>query len=76
MKKLIILSGMLCLLVSTEATARVDISVGLFGEPAPAYVEAPVYVAPTPIYPSYAEEGGERWHRHDHRDHRWHDRHR
>jgi len=68
MKKIIILSGMLCLLISAEATARVNISVGLFGEPAPAYVEAPVYVG-APIYPTYAVEG-ERYHRgYDHRGH-------
>jgi len=76
MKKIIILSGILCLFVSTEASARLNVDIGLFAEPAPAYVEAPVYVAPAPIYPSYVVEGGDRWHGHDRGRHRGHHRHR
>ena len=72
MKKIVILSTVACLLISSEASARVDLSVGLFAEPAPAYVEAPVYVGP-PIYPSYVVEGGgyygRGYGRHDHRGH-------
>ena len=78
MNKIIILSSMLFLLISAEARARVDVSVGLFAEPAPAYVEAPAYVgAPYgvypymgyPIYPTYAMEGGGYYRGHDHRGH-------
>jgi len=69
MKKLIILSGMLCLLASTSANA--DSFSLTIGEPQPAYVEAPVYVAPAPIYPTYVVEG-ERYHGwrrgHEHHD--------
>ena len=74
MKKILILSGILCLLASTSANARIDVSLGFF-EPGPAYVEAPEYVAPYPVYPTYAVEG-DRYHRgHDRHDHRrGHDR--
>jgi len=55
MRKIILLSSILCLFISAEATARIDISVGLFGEPAPAYIEAPYYSS-YPVYPTYVEE--------------------
>jgi len=59
MKKTIILSGMLCLLAGTSANA--DSFSLTIGEPEPAYVEAPMYVSPSPVYPTYAVEG-ERYH--------------
>ncbi len=75
MKNIIILSGLLCLFINAEAVAGVNVSVGLFGEPEPAYVEAPVYVG-APVYPTYAVEG-EWYHRHHgHRDHRRDNHHR
>jgi len=68
MKKIIILSGVLCLLASASANARISVDLN-FGEPYPAYIEAPEYVSPYPIYPTYAVEGD--WHhRHDPHDRR------
>ena len=61
MKKVIILSCMLCLFAATAANARVSVNLNL-GEPAPAYVEAPAYVA-APVYPTYAVEGGRYYNR-------------
>jgi len=77
MKKIVILSGILCLLASTSANARISVNLN-FGEPYPAYVEAPYYVE-APIYPTYAVEGGRYHERHDRRrghDNRGHDNHR
>jgi hypothetical protein len=65
MKKVIILSGILCLLASFPANARISLNLNL-GEPAPAYVEAPYYVQ-APVYPTYAVEGGRYHEVHDRR---------
>jgi len=65
MKKIVILSGMLCLLASFPANAQISIQ-AIFGEPEPAYVEAPTYGTAYPVYPTYAVEPA--------RYHGWHDR--
>jgi len=64
MKKIIIAGGMLSALVCFSANAQISIQAN-FGEPMAAYVEAPAYVAPAPIYPSYAVEPAyyHHWHR-------------
>jgi len=74
MKKIVIVSGMLCLLTSAGANAQISIS-AIFGEPEPAYVEAPAYVS-APVYPTYAVEGAGYHGRHDRRGHQGHDNHR
>jgi hypothetical protein len=75
MRKVIILSGVLCLLAGSAANARVSVNLNL-GEPAPAYVEAPTYVQ-APVYPTYAVEGGRYHERHaPPRRHFRHDNHR
>ena len=72
MKKIIIVSGMLCLLACTPAKAQISIQ-AFFAEPEPAYVEAPVYASPYPVYPSYVVEPSwhhERYVSYDHHVHR------
>jgi len=64
-KKIIILSGALSLMISFSANAQVSIT---FGEPEPSYVEAPAYVSPTPVYPTYAVEPA-RYHRYHVQNH-------
>lgn len=68
MKKIILLGSMFCLLACSAANAD-SFSLSI-GEPEPAYVEAPYYASPYPIYPTYAVQGAGYRGWHDGRGHR------
>jgi len=65
MKKIIIVSSMLCILTCFSANAQISVQAN-FGEPGPAYGEAPIYGSAYPIYPTY---GVEHARYHDQNDH-------